>query len=56
MNYGNIAKLVHEAIKDPQTLLSEETNLLPKKVSYNEYSIIKNTLLKNQASGDVMAI
>lgn len=56
MNYGNIAKLVHEAVKDPQRLLSGKTNSFPKKVSDNEYSIIQNTVLKNQAAGDVMAI
>lgn len=51
MNYESIAKLVHDLVKNPKSMLSSDHGLLPE-----HNTIIQNVFSKYEVSGDTLTI
>ncbi|MHB8125913.1 MAG: hypothetical protein ACYDEJ_09795 [Desulfitobacteriaceae bacterium] len=56
MSYESIAKLVHECVKNPKSLLSLEHGLPSTELKTNEFKIIQNVFSKYEVSGDTLTI
>lgn len=56
MNYDDIAKLVHNSMKNPKGLLSYEQQSVSKEVTNHEYAIIQKVTSKYEISRNTLAI
>ena len=56
MNYDKIAKMVHEFVKNPNSMLTKENGLAENKVKTEELSIIHTVFSKYEVSGDAITI
>ena len=55
MNYDSIAKLVHDLVKNPKSMVSSEHGLFSEHKT-NEFTIIQNVFSKYEVSGDTLTI
>ena len=56
MNYEKIAKLVHDLVKNPKSLLSSEQGLHSIELKTNEFTIIQRVFSEYEISGDVATL
>ncbi|WP_034377755.1 hypothetical protein [Dehalobacter sp. CF] len=53
MNYEGIANLVHECVKDPKNVLTQEKH---RKVKPTEFSVIQRVVFRDEVSGGTIAL
>lgn len=56
MNYEKIAELVHDLVKNPQSMLSEEQELPSTGLKMNELKIIQKVFSKYEVAGDALKV
>jgi hypothetical protein len=54
MNYDNIAKMVHQYVKNPKSIIAKENGLVENGVKTKELSVIQTVFSKYEVSGDVI--
>ncbi|OLN25882.1 hypothetical protein [Desulfosporosinus metallidurans] len=56
MSYESIAELVHDLVKNPKSMLSQELGLPLAELKTNELNIIQRVFSECEVSGDVATI
>ncbi|MDR3602088.1 MAG: hypothetical protein P4L49_16640 [Desulfosporosinus sp.] len=56
MNYESIAKLVHDLVKNPKSMLPREQGLPSAELKTNQFTIIQRVFSEYEVSGDALTI
>lgn len=56
MNYGEIAEMVHDLVKDPTSMASQERGLPWPEIKTPEFIIIQKVFAKYEISGDTLTL
>ncbi|HHY27094.1 MAG TPA: hypothetical protein GX523_10210 [Desulfitobacterium dehalogenans] len=56
MNYAAIANLVHESVKNPMRLVTQDEKSDESKIKAGEFSVIQNVFSRHEVSGGTVAI